>query len=249
MQCAAIGVNVPAGRTDVGEDGSDVKRREDEVHDGRCRSVGTVEQHAEATEVDTLDLRTQPRSVVVAKVLFAGKHRRTFAFALGTFELFEVIEDLGFDLVFNFVGQLESIGAKNFNAVIHPRIVRSRDYDAGGEAMGSCEVGHARSSYDAGASDFSACAQQAASQGTADPFAGLTSVLPDENARGRMSFGETRPEGTTDRKHSVRVERVFSGNTADPVGAKKLSYLAGGVFRGQRGHFSPGLVFTVETVT
>ena len=125
--------------------------------------------------------------VILAQLLFAGQHGRTFAFALGTFQFFEVIEDLRFDLVFDFVGELEAVGAEDLDAVVGPGIVRGRDHDAGGEAVGAGEVGDAGRGDDAGAGDLRACAVQTTGEGAADPVAGFAGVLPDEN-RGANVF-------------------------------------------------------------
>ena len=90
--------------------------------------------------------RSLPKSVAETKpanhsaycsrsFLFARQHvasgSRRFRGSLR--QLFQVREDVGFDLVFQLVGQLVAIGAKDLDAIVLPGIMRSGDDDARAE--------------------------------------------------------------------------------------------------------------------
>ncbi len=59
-------------------------------------------------------------------------------------KLLQVGKDVGLDSVLQFVGELVSVGAEDLNAVIAPGIVRGRDDNSGGHAVGTRQISDAR---------------------------------------------------------------------------------------------------------
>ncbi len=51
-------------------------------------------------------------------------------------ELVDVLEDFGFDLVLDLIGELHAVRSEELDAIVLPGIVRGGDDDAGGKAVG-----------------------------------------------------------------------------------------------------------------
>ncbi len=137
-------------------------------------------------------------------------------------EQVDVLEDFGFDLLLDLVGELHAVGAEELDAVVLPGIVRGGDDDAGGKAVGAGEIGDAGGGEHAGAGKAASGIRQAAGQGFGDPGAGFAGVLPEDDAGVGGAAHQAGAAGASDGVNGGVVEGIFAGDGANAVGSKQL---------------------------
>ena len=137
-------------------------------------------------------------------------------------ELVDVLEDFGFDLVLDFIGELHAVGSEELDAIVLPGIVGGGDDDAGGKAVGAGEIGDAGGGEHSGTGEAASGVAQAAGDGFGDPAAGLAGVLPEHDLCGGGAAHEARAAGASDGVDGGEVERIIAGDAANSVGSKQL---------------------------
>ncbi len=193
------------------EVGLDVAILED--HGGDCAggSVGAIHQHAQFAEAARADQRRQPLGILRTQLGLTGQHAISGSVCLRSAcrELLDVGKDVGFDGMLELVGQLVTVGAENLDAIVVPGIVRGGNHDARSESVLARQVGDARRGDHTGADDRALRSFEPAAQYLADPGAGLTSVLPDYDARMRIALGKTLTQCAANGVHCGAIQRIF----------------------------------------
>ena len=132
----------------------------------------------------------------------------------------QVREDFGLQGFFLLVGQLVSGMPEDFDAIVLIGIVGRGDHDTGGEGSVLGEVGDSRGGGDAGKVDADIVLSQTGGNFRSQPRAGFTGVHPDDDLLPAAAGGDPFSERGTGGGHGFRVERIFSRDTADSVGAE-----------------------------
>ncbi len=137
MERSAPCVDVAAIGLDVQEVGGNPASAKYQRSDGAGRSVGAIDQHAQVAEIGGSDEACQPLRILFPQLSVARQHvcRRSHSVRCAFRQLLEMGKDVGFNLVFEFVGQLVTVGAKDLDAVVLPGIVRRGNDNAGGEVI------------------------------------------------------------------------------------------------------------------
>ena len=166
----------------------------------------------------------EPGFVVGAQLRIAGEdlgREAGFVVLVGG-EQVDVLEDFGFDLLLDLIGEFHAVGAEELDAVVLPGIVGGGDDDAGGEAVGAGEVGDAGGGEHAGAGKAASGVAQAAGQGFSNPGGGFAGVLPEDDPGAGGAAHQAGAAGASDGVDGGVVEGIFAGDAANSVGSKQL---------------------------
>ena len=133
-----------------------------------------------------------------------------------------VLEDIGFELFFDRIGEFHAGVREKLDAIVVKRIVGGGNNDAGLKIVLADEAGDAGGGYDTGESDGGACLREASGQESGDVRAGFAGVHSNEDVRGGVFAEEKGGEGTADGKKGGVVERRRAGNAANAVGTEEF---------------------------
>src|SRR5271166_1823226 len=174
MQGAAVGVDVAAVRSRMGELNASAEVSEELGRDSRGGSVGTVQDKLETVEVETRDGGEEKGFVVRAE----GRVHRWRGEIRGVWRShrFKLAEDFVLDAEFSLIGQFVSVAAENLDAVIVPGIMRRGNDDSGGELVLMCEVRDGWSCDHAGILYECAALDEAGSEDRGNPGARFAGV-------------------------------------------------------------------------
>ena len=139
-----------------------------------------------------------------------------------------MMQNLIFHRQLSRIGKLESIAAKEFDAVVLPGIVGSGDNNAGVEPVRPREKCDRGSGDDTGAFDSRSSFAQAFGESGGYPRAGFARVAAENHFRlcGRFAQGVCQCEAdAVDRR---RIEGALSCDGANAVGAKEFACSIGG---------------------
>ena len=225
MERAALGVDVAAVRRDIEQRDLRaplaVEPPEKLGRDCRRRAVGAIGHDLQAREREAGYASDEKPNVIGKKRRMVYDRRK--AARIGDLHLCGVIENLLFHGQFNRVGQLESVGAEELDAVVLPGIVRCRDDHAGVEAVRAGKKRDGRCSDDACAFHLRARPAQGLGERGGDPGAGLACVAAEQNlglGRGLSQRVAEREPHAVDRRG---VERSLARDGANAVGAEKFA--------------------------
>src|SRR5690349_11093203 len=143
-----------------------------------------------------------------------GRERRT---------LFNKTKNFLFDGKLELVRKLVPISAKDLDAVIGPRIMGSRDYNSGVIAKLARQIGDSWGGNYAGRKYVGGCRRETGCNRISDPLARFPRVLTDHYTRALSITREVMAESTSYGEDRVDVQREFTGNATNAVGAKELS--------------------------
>ncbi len=142
---------------------------------------------------------------------------------IGDVDLRSMMEDFFFDGEFIGIGQLESVGAKELDAVILPGIVRGGDDNARVEAVSTREERHGRRGDDARAFDRGSGFTQSRGEGGGDPRTRFARIAAQKNLGSRRGLSKRVGEGEADGVDGCWVERSLACDGANAVGAEELA--------------------------
>ena len=120
------------------------------------------------------------------------------------------------------VDELEAVGAEELDAVVAPRIVRGGDDHAGVKAVLAGQERDGGRGYDAGALDAGSGRAQAGGERGGDPGARFAGIAAEEHGGLRGGFAQRMGEGKACCVDGGGVERRFTGNGANAVGAEEF---------------------------
>src|SRR5580692_2498533 len=137
-------------------------------------------------------------------------------------------EDFSFNSQFGGIGELESVGTEELDAIVLPGIVGGRDDNSGSEAARAGQEGNSRSSDDACRLDrcTDAGGHNTRRNRGSYPDAGLASIHTEQYSRVQSGASERMCERHANRVDGQRVERRLAGNGADAVRSKELLHVA-----------------------
>src|SRR5271165_4483572 len=115
------------------------------------------------------------------------------------------------------VRELIAVGAKDLDAIVLPWIMRGRDHDAGGKAIGASQIGNAGRRYNSRADNFDPCRLQASRQGGADPGTRFSGVLPNQDARAVVPGDQPLPQSPADGENALLIERILASNPPNSI--------------------------------
>ena len=197
------------------------KAREQFLRDPGGGAVGAVEQHFQTGEVG-VDMLLQEVDVI----LYAGAAHLDAADvrALGQTNVRAVVEDVGFDLVLDLIGQFVAVALEDLDAVELHRVVGGGDHDAGVGMVFADQVGHAGGGDNAQQLYVSADTAQAGGQGGFQHIAGHTGIFADQDFGAVAVQAGKHGSGTAaDLKRQFAGE-VLARHTADTISTKQFTH-------------------------
>ena len=206
MERAAVQVDVAAvgGDVEEGNTAATIEAVEELRGDGGGGSVGAVGDDAEAGERKAGDGVDEELDVVVliGDVVFDGGQGGGF----GRGDLRGVEQDIALHGELERVGELESVGAEELDAVVLPGIVGGGDDDAGVEAVFAGEEGDGGCGDDAGGLDLGTGLAEAGGEGGGDPGAGFAGIAAEDDFGVAINSAEGVGEGEADGEDGGGVE-------------------------------------------
>jgi len=133
--------------------------------------------------------------------------------------------DGGFDGEFNVIVELLAIRAKELDAVVVVRVVRSRNDDAGGQTQRARQVSHTRRRQRASQINIDAGGGEPGHERGFEHIAGNARVLADQHA-GAIAMTATRQYAAcriTELHRKFRRDRIFADQPPYPVRTKILA--------------------------
>ena len=124
--------------------------------------------------------------------------------------------------MFDLVGQLEAVGAEQFDAVIVIGVVRGGNHHPEIGAHGAREHGHGGSRHRAGLEHVHADRGEAGHQRGFDHVAGEAGILTDEHAMTMLAAAKDQSRRLADLERQFRRNRPV-GAAADAVGTEIFS--------------------------
>ena len=144
--------------------------------------------------------------------------------ALGQTNVRTVVEDVGFDLVLDLIGQFVAVALEDLDAVELHRIVGGRDHDAGIGIVLAHQIGHSGRWQNAQTFHIRTHAAQTGGQGCFQHITRLAGVLADQDARTVAgAAGQHRSSAAAD-LHCQLTGQVCACNTAHTIGSKIFSH-------------------------
>src|SRR5262249_42472493 len=205
MKCSAILINVFSIGLGVQEGRLNAAGMEQFGRFGGRRPVGAIDENFERTQVSG-DVMGQPINVSSPE---SGISRQAGIGAGWSFwrRLRQPSEDFVLNGEFTSIGQFIAVAGENFNAIVGPRIVGGRDYDAGIEFSRAREIGYTGSGNHTGAFDPHPAGGKSDCHSIRNPVARLTSVLANHNAGTRIGTNQIMPESPADGIRVVQGKR------------------------------------------
>ena len=187
--------------------------------DGAGSAVGAIDQHAQLAEVHARNKVSKPLCILLAQAGVAGKHlgRRYHVVGCAFRQLFDVGEDVGFDGMFQLIGELVAVCAEDLDAIVLPGIVRRRNHDAGGELVEARQIRNPRGRDHAGADHLDLCRLQPCRQSGANPCARLARVLADHGLRLARVANQVVPQCAPNQISAFPGKRKISRHSPNPV--------------------------------
>ncbi len=187
---------------------------EDLRRDIEGRAVGTVEQHADAAQVELAKARVQLAQVVLggaAQVAYAPDRGRARTGALGQRQL---------DPVLVLVGELVAIGGEELDAVVLVGVVRGRQHDGQVESVAAEQQRRGRRRQHAAQQRVASGRADARGDGSLEHLAGLARVAQDQHLR---ALGcRLRGRSASEREREL-CRQELAGQSTHTVRAEQLA--------------------------
>ena len=187
---------------------------------GAGRAVGTVDRNAQAVQrggdgaFQVLDVIAHGGGAVgdLAQCVAGGQPPPALA-------------DEAFDLVFQFVRQLEALAAEDLDAVEGVGVVAGRDHDARVRLVLHNEIRHGGGGNDPQVDHIRPHAAQAGRQRRAQHIAGNARVLAEHHKRAPPAAIGQHGGRRAAQVHCQLTGHILAGDAAHPVGTKKPAHL------------------------
>src|SRR5579863_2032679 len=164
--------------------------------DRRGCAVGAIDDHIDACEPESGNAVNQELNVIGLEGGIVVDRRESLR--IGDFDLRRMVQDLVLHSQLGRIGEFEPVAAKELDAVILPRIMRSGDYDAGLKTMSAGEKCNCRSGDDSCALDIRSRFPEACGESGRDPWARFARIAPQNHLGLRRNFVQRMSEGEAD---------------------------------------------------
>ena len=118
------------------------------------------------------------------------------------------------------IGQFEAGMIDDFDAVVPVRIVRRGDHDSSGEGTDLGDVSQTGRGDQAGEARLDTFALQPAGDVFGDPGAALARVHSDNDFGIEVMYSNPARQRYAHGKSGGAIQRIFAGDSANPVGSK-----------------------------